>query len=75
MSALIGENVHYRKKSFDGFWLSSLTHATSKAKPDIEYVDDTTTSQSIIEIFDAKKIDEEKITKFEKLDCLIIDNY
>ena len=30
---------------------------------------------SLIEIFDAKKIDEEKITKFEKLDCLIIDNY
>ena len=30
---------------------------------------------SIIEIFDAKKIDEEKIFKFEKLDCLIIDNY
>ena len=53
LSALIGENARYRKKSFDGFWLSSLTHATSKAKPDIEYVDDTTTSQSIIEIFDA----------------------
>ena len=30
---------------------------------------------SVIEILDAKKIDEEKITKFEKLDCLIIDNY
>ena len=30
---------------------------------------------SVIEIFDAKKIDEEKISKFEKLDCLIIDNY
>ena len=30
---------------------------------------------SIVEIFDAKKIDEEKISKFEKLDCLIIDNY
>ena len=30
---------------------------------------------SLIEIFDAKKIDEEKISKFEKLDCLIIDNY
>ena len=30
---------------------------------------------SIIEIVDAKKIDEEKIFKFEKLDCLIIDNY
>ena len=30
---------------------------------------------SLVEIFDAKKIDEEKISKFEKLDCLIIDNY
>ena len=28
-----------------------------------------------VEIFDAKKIDEEKISKFEKLDCFIIDNY
>ena len=30
---------------------------------------------SVVEIFDAKKIDEEEISKFEKLDCLIIDNY
>ena len=30
---------------------------------------------SVVEIFDAKKIDEEKISKFDKLDCLIIDNY
>ena len=30
---------------------------------------------SLIEIFDAKKIDEENISKSEKLDCLIIDNY
>ena len=30
---------------------------------------------SLVKIFDAKKIDEEKISKFEKLDCLIIDNY
>ena len=30
---------------------------------------------NVIEILDAKKIDEEKIFKFEKLDCLIIDNY
>ena len=30
---------------------------------------------SVIEIFDAKKIDEQKILKFKKLDCLIIDNY
>ena len=30
---------------------------------------------SAAEILDAKKINEEKIFKFEKLDCLIIDNY
>ena len=30
---------------------------------------------SLVEIFDAKKIDEENTYKFEKLDCLIIDNY
>ena len=30
---------------------------------------------NVIEILDAKKIDEEKMFKFEKLDCLIIDNY
>ena len=30
---------------------------------------------NIIGILDAKKIDEEKMFKFEKLDCLIIDNY
>ena len=30
---------------------------------------------SVVEIFGAKKIDQEKISKFEKLDCLIIDNY
>ena len=30
---------------------------------------------NLVEIFDAKKIDEDKIYKFAKLDCLIIDNY
>ena len=29
----------------------------------------------LIEILDAKNINEEKISKFQKLDCLIIDNY
>ena len=29
----------------------------------------------VVEIIDAKTIDEEKIFKFEKLDCLIIDDY
>ena len=30
---------------------------------------------NLTEILDAKKVKEEKISKFEKLDCLIIDNY
>ena len=30
---------------------------------------------NLIHIIDAKKVDNESISKFEKLDCLIIDNY
>ena len=30
---------------------------------------------NLIHIIDAKKVDNETISKFEKLDCLIIDNY
>lgn len=37
---------------FDAMWLSSLTHATSKGKPDIEYVDITSTGNTISEIFE-----------------------
>ena len=33
-------------------WLSSLTHSTSKGKPDIEYIDDTTVNNTINDIFD-----------------------
>ena len=33
-------------------WLSSLTHSTSKGKPDIEYIDDTTVYNTINDIFD-----------------------
>lgn len=39
-------------QTFDAMWLSSLTHATSKGKPDIEYVDITSTSNTISEIFE-----------------------
>ncbi len=39
-------------KDFDGMWLSSLTHSTSKGKPDIQYVDITSTGQTISEIFE-----------------------
>ena len=37
---------------FDGMWLSSLTHATSKGKPDIQYVDNTSITHTISEIFE-----------------------
>ena len=33
-------------------WFGSLTHSTSKGKPDIEYIDDTTVSSTINDIFD-----------------------
>ena len=39
-------------KSFDGMWLSSLTHSTSKGRPDIQYVDITSISNTINEIFE-----------------------
>jgi phosphoenolpyruvate phosphomutase / 2-hydroxyethylphosphonate cytidylyltransferase len=38
--------------SFDGTWLSSLTHSTSKGKPDIQYVDITSMGNTISEIFE-----------------------
>ena len=39
-------------KSFDGMWLSSLTHSTSKGRPDIQYVDITSISNTVNEIFE-----------------------
>ena len=38
--------------SFDGMWLSSLTHSTSKGKPDIQYVDITSVGQTLSEVFE-----------------------
>ncbi len=52
LTALIAENSKYRKKEFDGMWLSSLTHSASKGKPDNEYVDDTTIVNTINDVFD-----------------------
>ena len=52
LSGLIAEHVNYNNIQFDGMWLSSLTHSTSKGKPDIEYIDDTTVSKTILDIFD-----------------------
>lgn len=39
-------------REFDGMWLSSLTHAASKGKPDIEYVDITSIGSTVSEIFE-----------------------
>ncbi|MFA5270092.1 MAG: phosphoenolpyruvate mutase [Patescibacteria group bacterium] len=39
-------------REFDGTWLSSLTHSASKGRPDIQYVDITSTAQTISEIFE-----------------------
>ena len=49
---MIVEKTKVNSNQFDGMWLSSLTHSTSKGKPDIQYVDVTTISQTLNEIFD-----------------------
>ena len=52
MTGLIVENVKHQNKEFDAMWLSSLTHSASKGKPDIQYIDITTMSQTINVIFE-----------------------
>lgn len=56
ISSLIAENLEVevdgRKKSFDGFWSSSLTDSTNKGKPDIEAVDTTDRANTISSIFE-----------------------
>jgi phosphoenolpyruvate mutase len=52
LTGLIVEKTKLGSEQFDGMWLSSLTHSTSKGKPDIQYVDVTTVSQTLNEIFD-----------------------
>ena len=52
LTGLIVEKVKSDNTQFDGMWLSSLTHSASKGKPDIQYVDVTTVSQTLNEIFD-----------------------
>jgi phosphoenolpyruvate mutase len=52
LTGLIVEKTKVGSNQFDGMWLSSLTHSTSKGKPDIQYVDVTTISQTLNEIFD-----------------------
>ena len=52
LTGLIVEKTSHGPEQFDGMWLSSLTHSASKGKPDIQYVDVTTVSQTLNEIFD-----------------------
>jgi phosphoenolpyruvate phosphomutase / 2-hydroxyethylphosphonate cytidylyltransferase len=54
LSSLIVENARVRRdgqqQDFDGIWLSSLTDSASKGKPDIEYVDLTSRSNTLHDI-------------------------
>jgi phosphoenolpyruvate phosphomutase len=52
LTGLITEKTKVGNEEFDGMWLSSLTHSASKGKPDIQYIDMTTISQTLSEIFD-----------------------
>ena len=52
MTGLIVEKTKVGNDEFDAMWLSSLTHSASKGKPDNQYVDITTVSQTLSEIFD-----------------------
>jgi len=56
ISAIIAENANFKNqnsiKSFDGFWSSSLTDATSMGKPDIEALDISERLSNINNIFD-----------------------
>ena len=45
-------NLDGEIREFDGMWISSLTDSISKGKPDIEYVDFTSKSQTIDQICD-----------------------
>jgi phosphoenolpyruvate phosphomutase / 2-hydroxyethylphosphonate cytidylyltransferase len=56
LSGLIVEHtrvdVDARSRQFDGIWISSLTDSTAKGKPDIEYVDITSRSQTLNDILE-----------------------
>jgi phosphoenolpyruvate phosphomutase len=52
LTGLIVEKTKVGNDEFDAMWLSSLTHSASKGKPDNQYVDITTVSQTLNEIFD-----------------------
>ena len=52
LTGLIVEKIKNGLNEFDAMWLSSLTHSASKGKPDTQYVDITTISQTLNEILD-----------------------
>jgi phosphoenolpyruvate phosphomutase len=62
LSALIVEKAMYREpesgrvRRFDGVWLSSLTDSTAKGKPDIEFVDSTSRSNTLNDILEVTTI-------------------
>jgi phosphoenolpyruvate phosphomutase len=61
LSALIAENAEYKEagkaaRQFDAIWLSSLTDSTLKGKPDIEFVDSTSRSNTLADILEATTI-------------------
>ena len=57
LTALIAEHVAEERdglsQEFDAIWLSSLTDSTAKARPDIEYVDQTSRIATLQEILEA----------------------
>ncbi len=57
LTGLIAETVSTQKsdaevREFDGVWMSSLTDSTIKAKPDIEYVDMTSRTNTVSDILE-----------------------
>ncbi|GAB7140891.1 phosphoenolpyruvate mutase [Deferribacterales bacterium RsTz2092] len=60
ISALIAENVSVvengKRETFDAIWLSSLTDSTAKGKPDIEFVDSTSRSNTLSDILEVTTI-------------------
>jgi phosphoenolpyruvate phosphomutase len=60
LSALIVENSSVInngiRESFDAIWLSSLTDSTAKGKPDIEFVDSTSRSNTLNDILEVTTI-------------------
>ena len=56
LTGLLAEKLEIKRgedtRSFHGMWLSSLTHSTSKGRPDIQYVDITSISNTLNEIFE-----------------------